>query len=34
MEEPQERININPIFKTEDLMVKNNHELIEITSNI
>jgi len=32
MEEPQEKININPILRTEDLMLKNNQELIEITS--
>jgi len=32
MDEPQEKININPVIKTEDLMLKNNLELIEITS--
>jgi len=34
MEQPQEEININPILGMEDLKLKNNDELIEITKNL
>jgi len=34
MDLPQEQININPILKTEELMVKDNNELIEIAKKL